>query len=550
MKLLTRTYILIFLGALLAHCSDHKNPVVLDFYVSGILDELWNNDYHSALANFVVAETYDPDDPYLKEEIARVYLMLGNPAQGYVKAKEALLLGDKSKDLYIILARAAAELGRCSEAGKYFSKAGAAGLNYADIFLICAENSGEWKKNIKIVKKILKKYPKNAVVNAVLGELYRNVGDYEKAKKYLFKAISLDDFLNQAYISIINTYIATQNYDSALIMLDKYVRLFPWDEEVKRQYIEKLAVYGKYDRAIKLTCEFYKPDTLTIKMTLEKLGYNALGANDYYNGLKVFKKLIEIDDADAIGYYFAGKCYDELWCSESAVVMYRCALDLSPDCEVYTDLALVWARLGEIDSLFESFTESADLCADSASYWHWMGVAFRAAKIYPLAAHCFEEAIRNCAGPDAAFSLADVRERAGFRSDAIAIIDSLLHSELKDSPTLLNYLGYILADDGVHLDYAESLIALALEKEPNNPAYLDSYGWLLFRRGDIKGALKYIKKAAKLYGDDTEIQLHLGDIYLKLGDIEKARHHWWRAVQLDPDNKIAKSRLEQYRDEH
>jgi len=47
-----------------------------------------------------------------------------------------------------------------------------------------------------------------------------------------------------------------------------------------------------------------------------------------------------------------------------------------------------------------------------------------------------------------------------------------------DSASVLNYLGYMLADRDVRLDEAHKMIARALELDPGNGAYLDSMGWV------------------------------------------------------------------------
>ena len=75
-------------------------------------------------------------------------------------------------------------------------------------------------------------------------------------------------------------------------------------------------------------------------------------------------------------------------------------------------------------------------------------------------------------------------------------------SLLKDRPedaSLLNALGYSLADRNQKLPRAETLIRKALEASPDNPAFLDSLGWVRFRRGDIPGALPYLERAYRIF---------------------------------------------------
>ena len=49
----------------------------------------------------------------------------------------------------------------------------------------------------------------------------------------------------------------------------------------------------------------------------------------------------------------------------------------------------------------------------------------------------------------------------------------------------LNFIGYTLADHGEQLEEAERLVRRALAIHPDSGAYLDSLGWVQFRRGDM-----------------------------------------------------------------
>ncbi|MCD6595624.1 tetratricopeptide repeat protein [bacterium] len=527
-----------------AYQDRNKNPLAIEHYINGILIKLIQNDNRAALAEFVLAESYDPDDPFLKTEIAECYIALGNYAQAYVKTKEALNLGLDDADTYRILALSASGLGRCDEAGKYIDKAGLLGFNEANILIVCTKISQNIEMSLKTLKKLQKKYPQNANVNSALGELYHQNKNTKKAVKYLNKSIQLAPENSNSYISLVNTYIEIERFDTAMSILNTYVQKFPWDKKVLEQYIDKLLTLNRFDSALKAINIYIKRDSLKGKAYFDLYAMKALESNEYYVALQAYLKMLEWDDTDYLSYYFAGKCYEELWCPESAAVMFRCALDLENLPDIYTDLALLWSRNDEPESLFAISQRAINEYPDSAGVWYWCGIAFRRLDYYELASHYFAQACYL--QPDdigALFSLADTRERAEYRSESIILLDSIITKLDNDSPLLLNYLGYILVDDSFNIEYGKKLIRRALDKEPKNPAYLDSYGWALFREGKTKKALKYLKNAEKFYDYDTEIQLHLGDIYYKLGKVDEARKHWWRSVQIDPDNKISWFRL-------
>jgi tetratricopeptide (TPR) repeat protein len=94
----------------------------------------------------------------------------------------------------------------------------------------------------------------------------------------------------------------------------------------------------------------------------------------------------------------------------------------------------------------------------------------------------------------------------------------------------LNYYGYELADRGVRLEEATSMIHRALEQEPSNGAYLDSMGWVYYKQNKLAEAEEYLKKAVDRSAHDPTILGHLGDVYAKMGRTERAAALWEKAL--------------------
>ena len=107
----------------------------------------------------------------------------------------------------------------------------------------------------------------------------------------------------------------------------------------------------------------------------------------------------------------------------------------------------------------------------------------------------------------------------------------------------MNYLGFMLADRGQRLDYAGDLIKKALRFDPDNGAYLDSYAWVLFKKGKFREALKYQERAMKLSREDAVLFDHLGDIQAALRKMPDAQENWRKALLLDPANETIKQKL-------
>lgn len=94
----------------------------------------------------------------------------------------------------------------------------------------------------------------------------------------------------------------------------------------------------------------------------------------------------------------------------------------------------------------------------------------------------------------------------------------------------MNDLGYLWAEDGIHLHRALWMLEKAVAAEPDNHAYRDSLGWVYYQLQRYPEAVAELEKAADVSEPDGVILDHLGDAYHKKGDAAKARATWQRAA--------------------
>jgi tetratricopeptide (TPR) repeat protein len=137
--------------------------------------------------------------------------------------------------------------------------------------------------------------------------------------------------------------------------------------------------------------------------------------------------------------------------------------------------------------------------------------------------------------PSLEYERAVVLEQAGQVSQSVQALQHLL-AQRPDDPTLLNALGYTLAEHDLELPRAELLIRRALEQMPDNPAVLDSLGWVRFRRGDSAGALPSLERAYDI-SHDAQIAAHWGQALWVSGRQEAARKVWAQALARNPGSK-------------
>ena len=183
---------------------------------------------------------------------------------------------------------------------------------------------------------------------------------------------------------------------------------------------------------------------------------------------------------------------------------------------------------------------------DDPSTIFYRGVVYSRKRDYENAAAAYSRFLDL--RPDdtqAMFGLGDALQQLGNTDSAIVIFKKLTKSTPGDALGA-NYLAYLLIDSDRELDLADSLLEVALKADPDNAAYIDSYGWLLYRRGQFKKALEKLLRAEALSDpDDPVILEHIGIVHEKMGNVEAAKSYFQRALEIDPTMESSRTRLKE-----
>ncbi|MGH9339744.1 MAG: tetratricopeptide repeat protein [Acidobacteriota bacterium] len=134
------------------------------------------------------------------------------------------------------------------------------------------------------------------------------------------------------------------------------------------------------------------------------------------------------------------------------------------------------------------------------------------------------------------FQLAAIFERQQNFDRAEAEFKKILEANPHHA-AVLNYLGYMLADQGIRLQEALGYIEKAVELDPHNGAYQDSLGWIYFKLNQLELAEKHLVKAARLNDSDATILEHLGDLYYRLNDYDQARAYYEQSLRFAEESE-------------
>lgn len=132
--------------------------------------------------------------------------------------------------------------------------------------------------------------------------------------------------------------------------------------------------------------------------------------------------------------------------------------------------------------------------------------------------------------------------------DNIEAMEKDLRKIIQNNPQnaiAINALGYTLADRTDRLQEALALITVALSLKPENPAILDSMGWVLYRLDKKQESLIFLLKAFQNY-PDAEVGAHLGEVLWSIGKKDSAQNLWRQLFARNPDHKVLTRTLERF----
>ena len=240
---------------------------------------------------------------------------------------------------------------------------------------------------------------------------------------------------------------------------------------------------------------------------------------------------------------------------EKVAANYEQSLLVNPNHpSIYLHLAeLLLGPLRNADRAVKLLMEARRRFPGAPEIVYYLAIAQREAKQSQQAVATFEEALHEAQldeddeviNAKFYFNYGAAAEQAGLYEKAADLLRKSIALDPANSAEAYNYIGYMWADHNMNLDEAEAMIKRAIESEPNNASYLDSLGWVEFRKGKFDLALSDLLRAAKaVEHEDPVVFEHLGDTYLKLNRVPEALGAWQKALALDPKNKTLADKIE------
>jgi tetratricopeptide (TPR) repeat protein len=418
--------------------------------------------------------------------------------------------------------------------------------------------AGKMDQAIAANRRAIQKMPGNLSGYQNLAHLYSQNNRQTEALKVLDQAAEQPDVdarflldLSDIFFRIIGMQLMQPDLIQPRIMrlLERVEGMAPRELEYQLRLADGFLLTGQTEKAENLYLELLELDP-EIPTLQEKLADIYLRTGRLEEAAERFKAISRENPTDPQPYVFLASLAMEASKYEEAAEYLEKALLLNPEMEqAYYELARLYLSLEKPQEALEWLEKARENFSLNFPLEFFTAISQSILENYSAAVQHFTSAeiLAQTEAPEILnaqfhFQFGATYERHGDHEAAAQQFKKALKLA-PDFPEALNYLGYMWADLGIHLEEAHDLIEKAVEIEPENAAYLDSLGWVLFRLERTEEALDYILKAIELSEKpDPVLYDHLGDIYAALGKHEEARDAWKDSLNLEPNEHAQKIR--------
>lgn len=384
------------------------------------------------------------------------------------------------------------------------------------------------KKAIDEILKLTQKYPQESRYKVLLGDIYLDQNQTQKAYD-IYQQVLADDPNNPfAYVSLSNYYKLNKQEDKALEAIVSALK----NPELPSD--TKMDILGQYvDQLLASNQKISETENL-------------------------FKMLIDQYPLDEMPHAYYALFLQNQKRTDEALEELESVINLNPKNEAAwkTSLQILTAKEDTLGIM--NLTERAiKVLPQVPEFYFYRSIAQYQQGKYQDALNTNFQALENLASAPGTVltnfygQIADIYFQLKDKENAFINYEKALE-ENPSNVFIMNNYAYYLSEEGLDLRKAERMSAKSVELEPNNSTYLDTYAWIFYKQGNYNLARIYIDKAvSNMKPDDgSEVILeHSGDIYFALKDNDKALEMWEKALELDKENAGLIKKIDQVKKE-
>ena len=430
---------------------------------------------------------------------------------------------------------------------------------------IIKRHGGDSKKKAMVVKQLLSKDVKTEDGLIVLNALNQAQTDnpqmlilqarfaaelkqYDQSVELLDRVIELDASLVDVYIIKSRIYLAQGKRDESKAVIMQVLAKYPDNLAIRLQYAQMLVEDKEYKAAREqyLILSEKQPDNVDVLLSLSLINIEVDLLDEAAESLA---HLIEMDKKVDIANYYLGRIAQSKKQHKNAIAFYIKVKNGVYVFEAKLRIASLFARLDRADEAIEqlkTLSEDTEDWSDRVRAYLAQGEILRSLRKYEEAFNMYSRAL--------SFNKEDInllyaRALTADKVDRIDVAESdllkVLSMEPKNSDAL-NALGYTLADRTDRYQEAREYIKKAMDLVPDDPAIMDSLGWVNYRLGDMQAALKWLSLAfEKLV--DAEIAAHYGEVLWQVDQKEKAKAVWKKGKEANDQHPVLVETLKKFK---
>ncbi len=488
--------------------------------------------FEDAAAHYMEVVRHDPEVEDMREILVKLLLRSGQINKLVEVCRESLEKFPDNSVINMILADVLAGQGDDYGAIKHYRKVTEIDPGSSRAYLLQGtvyDNLEQYDQAKEMYEQVVLAESGNPLGHHFLGQSQIRSGDYEAAEISLGKAVTLRPNFIRAREHFAWVLVKLGKNDEAIRELKLLVKLDPRNQKV-RSYLNDLQKLssGETLKEFSQTPEDLKKNT-DIHTSIAGIFYEQAM---YLNALDEFQITL-IKESRKETHMLMSRIYEIIGRLDKAIEEFEILRKMAPQSvEILRYSARLYSLNKQPEEAVRLVKKAVEIQPENDSLYHSLSLAYMSVEKYDLAIQSMRTAIKLNDNRDSYyFELGALLERSEKYSDAIdnmqrAIELNPMHSNAH------NFIGYMYAQEGQYLDKALSHLKKALSIQPRNGYFLDSLGWIYFKKGESEKALTEIKKAMVYVAPDPVLYDHLGDVHYSLKNYEEASGAWKTSLSL------------------
>ncbi|MGA8554534.1 MAG: tetratricopeptide repeat protein, partial [Candidatus Acidiferrales bacterium] len=492
--------------------------------------EVQKENLEKAIEQFQQILKLEPDDSYSELWLARLYRFENKHSEAEKVLRDLLQRDPSSGPGLEQLSQLLMDEGRSQEAVKILSDA-ASDSSSPEVYDLLGDaysQEKEYGKAEEAYRKAVEEDPDDPGHLHGLAQALMAEDKYAEALEQFKRLSEIEPGTAENYLRMAQLYRRLGKFDEAESSLLRAKQLSPGSLEVLYNEALLYEDQGRFGDAVKVLSDAIAgmksqsngshnpaanlPDSENaqgpesspnaLAVLYEQLAHAYREEENFVAAIQAYQDMAKLGpDAQKRAQMLMIDTYRESRDLDRAIAETRKALEASPkDASLTVTLAMLYGEKSDTDAatkLLDGLLRGND--SDQEIYLNLAQVQERGKK-YADAEQSAQKAEQMARGTDDRetvwFMLGAIYERQKKFDQAEQEFRKVLDVNPNNAATL-NYYGYMLADRGVRLDEATSMIQRAVSQEPSNGAYLDSLGWAYYRQNKLTEAEENLRKAAE-----------------------------------------------------